>query len=393
MLNIRNCAKDKIMVVVLTWGVGFSEWEKSRILERETSLFYSYLAQGIRVVIVSTSDADFVNQLDWKSRFDKFDLIFVRPNLIKSLWMLYRSRILQNIRDLIRNDLARVVVKSNQLLGAHLVIAISFFIGAQSFVRMGHSPIDQNRVIGQSKCQLRVLKFYEKLLFVANAKWEFTSKQIMQSVCGRHSKTIQFCVIPNYVDNKIWAYIQKEFDASPPHNIGFYGRFTKQKNLENLLIATAMSVNLHLTLIGDGEEKDRLIRLADNLQIADRVKFMGRLEPSMIIEQAKTWDFAILPSVVEGNPKMILEMFCAGIPVIATDVPGSGDIVKDGQTGILAKSGGVDDLHQALMYAFSLTNREVKLMIENGRKLIEKSHMINSVAMRQINYYFEDSCL
>ena len=78
MLKSHGQTNTKIVFVVLTWGVGFSEWEKAQILEREMRLFEEYLSQGIRVGIISSSQEDFSDQLKWQNRMARYDLIFVR---------------------------------------------------------------------------------------------------------------------------------------------------------------------------------------------------------------------------------------------------------------------------------------------------------------------------
>jgi glycosyltransferase involved in cell wall biosynthesis len=390
MLKSHGQTNTKIVFVVLTWGVGFSEWEKAQILEREMRLFEEYLSQGIRVGIISSSQEDFSNQLKWQNRMARYDLIFVRPRLVGSIYYLLSSNIIKEVKSLHKQKLSDVVFRSNQFLGAHLAALLAFHIRCRFIIRLGHSPIDQDRVIGQSLWYLLILKVYENLLFISNAKWEFTTVQIKQNVCQRHSRKVQSAIIPNYVDLEFWRKPNLDFSLNAPRKIGYYGRYTKQKNLANLIKAVAMVPDLHLTLIGEGEERHLLIDLINTLGIKHRVDIRSRLHPNEIVVESAQWDFAVLPSLVEGNPKFVLEMFCLGIMVVATNVPGINDLIEDGKTGILANSETASDLFKAIERALNISQSEKERICLSAKNKVEANYSVENVARKQIDFYFQN---
>jgi glycosyltransferase involved in cell wall biosynthesis len=381
----------KIIFVVLTWGVGFSEWERAQILEREMRLFEEYLSQGLRVGIISSSQEDFNNQLKWQTRMFRYELIFVRPKLVRSILSLLSSNVIKDFKSLHKQKLSDVAIKSNQFLGAHLAALLAFHMRCRSIIRLGHSPIDQGRIIGQSSWYLLILKAYENLLFISNAKWEFTTFQIKQNVCQRHSKKVQSSIIPNYVDSEFWKMTNLDLSINGPRKIGYFGRYTKQKNLANLIKAVAMVPDLHLTLIGEGEERHQLIDLINALGIQDRVDIRGRLHPNEIVKESALWDFAVLPSLVEGNPKFVLEMFCMEIMVVATNAPGINDLIEDGKTGILANSETVFDLFKAIERALNISKSDKRRICLNAKNIVEENNSVESVARKQIEFYFQNS--
>lgn len=92
-----------------------------------------------------------------------------------------------------------------------------------------------------------------------------------------------------------------------------------------------------LELVGDGAARPELEALAQSLGLASRVHFLGsRADVARIVAG---WDIFVLPSLVEGLPISILEAMAVGVPVVATDVGGVAEVVRDGVTGLLVPAG------------------------------------------------------
>jgi glycosyltransferase involved in cell wall biosynthesis len=93
----------------------------------------------------------------------------------------------------------------------------------------------------------------------------------------------------------------------------------------------------HLLIIGDGPQRWRLQRYRDQVQIADRVHFLG--ERSDVAGLMPHFDCLWLGSQYEGQSNAVLEAMAAGVPVVATDIAGNRDLVVHGQTGFLVPVG------------------------------------------------------
>lgn len=122
--------------------------------------------------------------------------------------------------------------------------------------------------------------------------------------------------------------------------VGTVGRLQWQKSVSRLLRAFRLFHNNHedafLLIVGDGPDRNLLEMLAHSLHIARRCLFVGHRENPWEFYDAM--DVFVLASLWEGLPLTILEAWAAGIPVIATDAPGSRDIVEDGVAGLLAEN-------------------------------------------------------
>jgi glycosyltransferase involved in cell wall biosynthesis len=130
----------------------------------------------------------------------------------------------------------------------------------------------------------------------------------------------------------------------------FVGRIVTIKRLDLLLRAVAQAresePRLRLAVVGDGDERPWLERQAAELGIAGDALFLGyRRELRPIFAAA---DLAVLSSDNEGTPVSLIEAAAAGLPAVATDVGGVGEVVTE-ETGILVPRGDVGALASAMV--------------------------------------------
>lgn len=119
---------------------------------------------------------------------------------------------------------------------------------------------------------------------------------------------------------------------------------TDSKGHEVLLRAVGRLANIEVLLVGDGPKRLDLERLAANLGIAGQVRFLGnRSDVPALLAAA---DIYIQPSCWEGFGIATLEAMAAGLPVVASDVPGLRDVVGD--AGLLFKTGSAADLTECV---------------------------------------------
>ena len=116
-------------------------------------------------------------------------------------------------------------------------------------------------------------------------------------------------------------------------------RLARDKRLEDLIQGFAQSTASRegtLVLVGDGPELIRLKHVARQFG-ASRIVFAG-YQPDPLPWLAAA-DIFVLPSASEGLPGVLIEAMAAGIPCIATDIPGNQDLVRHGETGLLCPVG------------------------------------------------------
>ena len=115
------------------------------------------------------------------------------------------------------------------------------------------------------------------------------------------------------------------------------GRFDVPKNHPGLLEAFRLLLETHpecrLRLLGDGDLRADMEKLAREKGIADFVEFCGM--QSNVYPYLHDADIFTLPSIYEGNPMTIIEAMGTGLPIVASRVGGIPDMISDGESGLL----------------------------------------------------------
>ena len=124
------------------------------------------------------------------------------------------------------------------------------------------------------------------------------------------------------------------FDAGERPVLAFAGRLTAQKDLGVALVAMRELPGVRLLIAGDGPE-----RIALEAQAGDRVEFLGPLPRASVLGLLRAVDASILTSAWENFPHGVVESLAVGTPVIATRTGGVGEVVHDGENGLLVEPG------------------------------------------------------
>jgi len=149
------------------------------------------------------------------------------------------------------------------------------------------------------------------------------------------------------------------------------GECIKRKNHKVLFQAfkEINEPNIKLVICGGGKLFDQYKKTIKELGLEGKVKLLGyRKDARNILKLA---DVFVFPSLQEGLPMSIMESMFQGIPVIASDIRGNRDLVKDGENGILTS-----DFKTAIMKLYSDKDL-TKQMGENGRELVKKFYIEN----------------
>ena len=132
--------------------------------------------------------------------------------------------------------------------------------------------------------------------------------------------------------------------ARDPTAILFGGRLTVEKGLRQLIAALkSVQTEWHLIVAGDGPDRASCERLAERLDLVQRIEFVGWVEPTQMETLYQHCAFAVMPSLwPEPYGRIGPEAFVHGRPVVAYDVGGIPDWLEDGETGYLVASGDVN---------------------------------------------------
>lgn len=169
--------------------------------------------------------------------------------------------------------------------------------------------------------------------------------------------------LPNGIDIADFAISPIQKDArpllgrfAPPGTIliGTVGRLDPVKDQAGLLAAFKLLCEalpdarerLRLAIVGEGPQRFSLEAQVAQLGLREQVCLLGKRDdvPAILAE----FDIFAFSSIAEGMPGVLLEAMAAGLPVVATDVGGVGEVVSRGVTGLLVPAGSPPALSQAL---------------------------------------------
>lgn len=139
---------------------------------------------------------------------------------------------------------------------------------------------------------------------------------------------------------------------------------------------------IDLQLIGAGSLERPLRALATELGLQQRVTFLGSQTEDQVAEALAAADLFVLPSIVardgqmEGIPVALMEALASGVPTVATRLSGIPELVRDRETGRLAKPGDPQDLARALS-ATIVDAAATNAALGAGRELVEHDFNID----------------
>ena len=184
--------------------------------------------------------------------------------------------------------------------------------------------------------------------------------------------------------------IKKRHELGLPREgfvIGSVGRLTRQKGFSFLLDAAAIVLSeipqARFVIVGDGEDAPAIHAQADRLGIQDRILFTG--PRTDVAELLLTFDLFVSSSLWEGLPTVIMESMAAGIPVLATDIPGTRELAANQAIGWLVAPGNAKALSDGILLA--LRDPSKRTACAHSAQLVVQSFSIQSVAVKHENLY------
>jgi glycosyltransferase involved in cell wall biosynthesis len=147
-------------------------------------------------------------------------------------------------------------------------------------------------------------------------------------------------LIHNGIDTRIF---EKKGTKHPNTivTITFVGRLVYGKGVQDLILAfpeITKESKVKLLIVGDGSYRPELEGLVQRVD-KENIQFLGQKNQREIAEILTTTNIFVNPSYSEGLPTSVLEAGAAGLPIVATDVGGTREIIEDGKSGFLIPPG------------------------------------------------------
>jgi N-acetyl-alpha-D-glucosaminyl L-malate synthase BshA len=139
-----------------------------------------------------------------------------------------------------------------------------------------------------------------------------------------------------------------------------------------------------LVLVGDGPERSAAEWLAHDLQIHEKINFVGKQE--RVNELLPLADLMVMPSELESFGLAALEAMACKVPSIATRVGGVPELIDDGETGLLYPVGDVENMAAGAVGLLKDRDR-LEAMRDAGRKTAQKRFCTSLVVPKYVRYY------
>jgi glycosyltransferase involved in cell wall biosynthesis len=169
--------------------------------------------------------------------------------------------------------------------------------------------------------------------------------------------------------------------------VGTVARLAKEKDFETFLRAIEIArrrLPLRVIIAGEGPLRAHLESFAADRGLADVVQFLGGRKDVVALIQC--YDVFLLTSIIEGMPNVVMESQLLGVPVVATKAGGTVDLIRDGETGLLAPVGDHEQLASGIVRLFTETGLRDRISLR-ARDQIRNNYTVEQFVARTEDVY------
>ncbi len=334
------------VAVFFTHGVSLELWEERGMFSREVR-FFEELARELGEVWFFTygrNDVRYADRLD--SRIKIFPKCLPVPDVLYGLLLPFLHwRVLSCANS----------IRIHQVAGAIPALIAHWLLHKPLIVRAGFQWYSFAKRQGASRLKLATISLVERLTYRSAHAIIHTTQQDADFVRDRyHVDVNKLHIIPNWVDTDLFKPMNVE---KQPRTVCYVGRLEEQKNL-HALVEAMQDTGARLILYGEGSLRESLETRARDLHV--NVEFRGRIANEDLPHALNACELFILPSLYEGNPKVLLEAMACGLPVIGTNVDGIASVIEDGKTGVLCETS-PESIRQAITDLLADPTRRARL--------------------------------
>lgn len=184
-----------------------------------------------------------------------------------------------------------------------------------------------------------------------------------------------------------------DFAPKPDLRIVFCGRVTGEKMLPDLIEAVSRlprELNAQLDIVGEGDQRHALERLAARLGIAEQVHFPGRVSDEDLRATLTRATVFAMPSTAELQSIATMEGMASGLPVVAADAMALPHLVRDGENGYLFPPRDVAALADRLERVLTMPHEERQVMQRASLRLLEPHDIDTTISVFERLYRGED---
>ncbi len=205
-------------------------------------------------------------------------------------------------------------------------------------------------------------------------------------------------IVPNGVDPEVFkplgdsAAAKRQFGLADEPCVLFVGSLIPRKGLPFLVKAAEKIVKengkAQFLIVGEGPMKSQLVSALGSANLSGNFKFLGNLNADMLVAAYNCADVFVLPSIQEGQGIVLLEAQSSAKPVVAFNIGGVNEAVRNGETGLLVKCGDTDALADAVTRLLSDLGLREK-MGAAARQFVAENFTWDLCAKKMLRVYHE----
>jgi glycosyltransferase involved in cell wall biosynthesis len=356
------------------------------------------IQRGVEVQVVTYGDRHFSDTVDG------VPVTFLDgqpyPGLIQKIWR--NVRVYRNLKQVIQSFQPTVIqmqaaagnlaILSGILAKQHRIPSVVKYTADLVWERSNEHKLaiapEPSHPSLLQQLSILLLELTERFLFLLyDCIWATTPIFQEQLIHRFHIPRKKILLLPNFIDLCPFQQVAAErlasrqralvytfgspsspiAEAHPPEvwTVLSVARLRPWKGVDQCIKAMAhlMDLPIRLKVVGDGtsEYETYLHQLAAQLEVSDRIEFVGAIPPGQIAEVYRTADLFVLASQYEPFGIVLLEAMAAGVPVIASNVDGIPTVVEDGISAQLVPPGDAHRLATAIRTLLKHPEQQVAL--------------------------------
>ena len=213
----------------------------------------------------------------------------------------------------------------------------------------------------------------------------FVTSEFIKKTLNNYGKFKPIIIPFGYSNNQKFKKVNKKHLT-----LGIVKRLEKEAGVDRFLYIVEnlykKFTNLRVLIVGSGSEEKKLKALSFQLKIDSITKFVGNVPESKVINYYKEIDIAIFPSRAESFGVSQIEAMSLGIPVIANNVGGVSEIIRNRETGILINNFDRDLFVKAILEIIHNPKYGNRIG-SKAKSFVEKNFNIENLVKYQIEHY------
>ncbi|TFB10610.1 glycosyltransferase family 1 protein [Candidatus Marinimicrobia bacterium MT.SAG.3] len=372
------------LLLLMTTGMSLQEWINLGQFSREISLYKKLTDQSVNNSLKVTIYSYGYNESHLVEDYNNINVISKTDKLLRAWynikswkWKVIVDRLwnLSNLFSYKKFFKSIDVIKTNQFPGALFGVILKFFFGKKLILRMGYY---YGHIVGVTWRK----QFIEKLCFSYADKIILTNKLAIDYISARYNLLENKMVyIPNGIDIELFS----PTESKRKYDILYVGRISEIKNLALLLKAISINQDkgVKVLFIGSGELEEDLKNYANNNNI--NLSVIARVDNNELPYYYNSSKIFVLPSKLEGNPKVLLEAMSCGAAVLGTNISAISEVISHLKTGYICKPN-----EQSMNKAITIMLNDDNLRKSLGtaaRERIKSNFSLDSIVDKELEVY------